>query len=146
MYLKLTFHKCCLNQKYLEIGSLRPIFKSHLKSSSYLHINQDGCETSGMGFFLRKWPKTRVFTYFGAQRGPKNWISEAQILPTFKSAFTEHVQQYWCETSENFFENITKDLNFCLFWGRPKWPKNWASDAYIPNSAARTCNDHVKQY
>ena len=39
------------------------------KSSNNWQVNQDWCETSGK--FLRKWPKTGIFTYFGTQSGPK---------------------------------------------------------------------------
>ena len=44
-----------------EIGPLKPIFKTPLKSSSNWHVNQNWCETSGK--FMRKIPKT--------QSGPK---------------------------------------------------------------------------
>ena len=71
------------------------------KSSSNWHVHQDWYETSGI-FFFRKWAKTRIFTYFGAQSGPKNRASEAYILFTSESTCNEHVKQYWCETSENF--------------------------------------------
>ena len=52
-----------------EIGPLRPIFNTPLKvAQSNWHVNKDWCETSGK--FLRKRPKTGIFTYFGARSGP----------------------------------------------------------------------------
>ena len=67
------------------------------------------------------------------------------ILHTYKSTSNKHVKQYWCETSENIFEKMTKDLHFDLFGG-PKWPQHWASDAHIPHTAESTWNEHLKLY
>ena len=39
------------------------------KSTCNAHVKQYWCETSEN--FLRKWPNTRIFTYFGAQNGPE---------------------------------------------------------------------------
>ena len=39
------------------------------KSSCNEHVKQYWCETSEN--FLRKWPKSRILTYFGIQNGPK---------------------------------------------------------------------------
>ena len=76
------------------------------KSSCNEHMKQYWCETNGK--FLRKWPKTAILTYLGAQSWPKNWASEAHILYTSKISCNEHMKQYWYETSGKFIR---------------KWPK-----------------------
>ena len=50
--------------------------------------------------------------------GPKvaqNWSSEAHILHTSKSTWSEHVKQYCCETSENFLRKWPNPRNFSYF-------------------------------
>ena len=57
----------------------------------------------------------RNFDLFGGPKWPQNWASEAHILHTSKSTWNEHVKQYCCETSENFFEKLPNTTNFSYF-------------------------------
>ena len=56
--------------------------------------------------------KTGIFTYFGAQSGPKIGPLMPIFFHTFKSTCNEHVKQYCCETSENILRKWpnTRDL------------------------------------
>ena len=128
MYLKLTFHKWCLNQKYSEIGSLRPIFKSPLKSSSYLHIKQDGCETSG-------------FLFWENDRRPEFWLilgpNVAQKIGSLRPKLSTHLKVLSLSMCSNtdvkplktFWENNQRP-EFLLILGPPQMaPKygRWCS-------------------
>ena len=49
--------------------------------------------------FLRKWPKTGIFTYFGAQNGLE---IGPQIVHISESNSNEHIKQDRCESRGNF--------------------------------------------
>ena len=90
------------------------------------------------GIFFRKWPKTRIFTYFGVQSGPKI----GPLRPIFQYL------QWACEAimmwnQWKLFEKVTKVQNFDILWG-PKWPKNWAFEAHIVHISESCSNDHKK--
>ena len=57
-----------------------------------------------------------IFTYFRAQNGPKNRVSEGHILHTSKSNSNEYVKQDWCESSGNFWQ-ISYKPEFSPVWG-----------------------------
>ena len=86
------------------------------KSSSNWRVNQNWCKTSGKMF--TKWTKTGIFTYLGAQSRQKIGLLGAHILHTSKSTYKGRVKQYWCESSENLWENDQRP-EFCLIL-RPK--------------------------
>ena len=91
-------------------------------------------------FFLRKWPKTRIFT----QSDQKNWL----LRSIFSTHLTVFAMSIWSNTdvkSVTTFWEMTKELNFDLLWD-PKWPKNWAPEAHILHTTESTCNEHEKQY
>ena len=90
------------------------------KSICNKHVKQDWCEN-----FLRKWPNTRMFTYFGAQNSLRNWAFEAHIVHISKSSSNEHIKQDWYESRGKFL--IFEKLNFDSFGG----PKIWAFGAYL---------------
>ena len=82
------------------------------KSSSNWHVHQDWCETSGK--LLRKW--TAFFTYFEAQSGPKF----GPLMPIFSThlevlLMSMSRKQYYCETSENFWESDQTPEIFTYF-------------------------------
>ena len=72
------------------------------KSTSNWHVKQDSWETSGI--CLIKWPKTRVFTYFGAQGG--------HFSHTRVSTHNMPVNQVSRSCIKNF---IFKNSHFLLF-------------------------------
>ena len=115
------------------------------KSSSNRHVKQHWCKTNEN--VLRKWPKTGVFTYFGAQSDPK--------IEPLRSILSTHLKvlamSVWSNMGatpvKTFWENDQRP-EFLLFayLGAQSGPKNWASEAHIPHTAETTCNEHVKQY
>ena len=136
------------NQSVPVIVPLRPIFHIPLKVAHLDMHNKDWCQPSGNLF--RKWPKTGIVTYFGAQSGPKNGTSEANDFDTYQSIHNEHVKQYWCWACEiilvlnqwKLFEKNDQRDEFYLSWVL-KWPPNvpysthcwkyfeWASEAIL---------------
>ena len=97
------------------------------KISSNWHVHQDWCETSGK--CLRKWPKTGILTYLGAQSGPK--------IGPLRTIFSTHIKvlgmSMWSNTvgkPVRTFEKVTKHQKFVLIWGS-KWPRNWAFKRHI---------------
>ena len=85
------------------------------------------------------------FDSFRCPYGPQNWVCGAHFPHTTKRTCNDHVKRYWCETSENVLRKWPKTTILDLFWGH-KWPRNWASEAYISHTSKSTCNEHVKQY
>ena len=86
------------------------------KNSSNWHVHQDWCETSGQ--FLRKWPKTGILTYLGAQSGPKT----GPLRPIFSTYIKVLGMSMWSNTVVKVFLKVTKHQKFVLLWG-PKWPE-----------------------
>ena len=89
------------------------------KSSSNWHVNQDWCKTNGN--FLKKWPKTRIYTYLGTQSDPKIGL----LMPIYSTHLNKFASM-WSNILGNqwkLFEKITKDQNFHVFWD-PKWPQS----------------------
>ena len=83
--------------------------------------------------FLRKWPKTGILTYFGAQSGLKIGL----LKPTFSSPLKVLRMSMWSNNDVKpvkIFEKMTWDQNFHLFWD-PKWSQNWASEAQIQHTS-----------
>ena len=64
----------------------------YTSSGSNWRVHLDWCETSGR--FLRKWPKTRIFTYFGAPSGPKI----GPLRPIFYTHLEVHAMSMWSHT------------------------------------------------
>ena len=95
-----------------------------------------------VGMFLENDQRPEFLLIWGP-KWPKNWSSEAHILHISKSTWNEHVKQYCCETSENFWE-ITKHQNLFLLWG-PKWPRNWAFEAHILLISESSSNAHINK-
>ena len=83
------------------------------KSTSNWYVNQDWCEISGQ--FMRKWSKTGIFTYFGAQGSPKIGL----LGPIFITNLKVFAMSMWSNTDMKplkTFEKIIKNQNFYLFW------------------------------
>ena len=57
-----------------------------------------------------------------SRKWPKNLTSDAHILHTFKRTCTEHVKQYWYESSESFLRKWPKTLTLTYF-GAQNGPK-----------------------
>ena len=106
------------------------------------HLKQEGCETSGK--YLRKWLNTGIFTYSGAQSGPKT----GPLGPIFSTHLKVLAMSMWSNTGvkpvKTFWKNDQRP-EFVLLWG-PKWSPNCAFKAHIPHTTECTCNEHVKQY
>ena len=113
-----------------EIGPPRPIFNTPLKVAQVdMYTKIDVKPTSGN--FLRKWPKTLSFTYFGGPKWPKNSASEAHILRTSKNTRNELVKQYCADVKPvKTFEKVTKHQNLDSLWDK-KWPRNWYFEVHI---------------
>ena len=104
------------------------------------HAKQEWCEAHRK--YWKKLLKTWTMIYLGSQNDPENWASEANIQHASKSSSNWHVHEDWCETSGKFFEKMTKDRNFYLFWS-PKWSQNWSSDAQILHTSKSTRNEAI---
>ena len=141
-----------------KIGSLRPISSIYLKvlaMSMWSNIDVKPMKT-----FLRKWPKTGILTYFGAQSGPKI----GSLRPIFHTSLKVLAMSMWsntdvkpvktlCKSDERperleraykarlmwmhrkLFSKIVKNLNFDSFGG-PKLLKIWP--LYTPTRVAPT--------
>ena len=104
-------------------------------------MHQDWCATSEK--FLRKWPKTGMLTYLGAQSGPKI----GPLRPIFYTHLKVLGMSMWSNTvvkPVKTFEKETKHQKFFLLWG-PKWPRNWAFEAHILHISESSSNVHIKQ-
>ena len=112
------------------------MMRNHFRTQN--DLKQYWCETSEN--FLQKWPKTGIFTYFGAENGPK-------IEPLRPIVYTHlKVVTMTCETVPmwnhlKLFEKMTKDHNFRPIWG----PKIWALEAHIVHISRSSSNEHIKQ-
>ena len=85
----------------LEIGPLRPIFNKPQKVAQIdMYTKTDAKPVENF------WENDlrRIFTYFGAQSGPKIGPLRPVFFHISKSVCNEHVKQYWCENSENFLK------------------------------------------
>ena len=93
--------------------------------------------------FFRKWPKTGILTYLGAQSGPKIGL----LRPIFSTQLKVLGMSMWSNTVvkpvKTFWE-ITKHQKFFLLWG-PKWPRNWAFEAHIFHFSEGSSIAHIKQ-
>ena len=67
--------------------------------------------------------KDRNFYLFWGPKWPKYWTPQAHIPHTSKSTCNEHVKQHWRQTSENFFEKVTKVPIFFTYFGVRNGPK-----------------------
>ena len=125
-----------------KIGPLRPIFHTFLTVHAMnMWSNTD---VKPVKTFLRKWPKTGIFTCFGAQNGleigpqivhifdsfegPKNLASVSYLLHTYKSISKELINQVSSESSGNFAGKLAKTYILTYFgsiWGQ-KRPENLA--------------------
>ena len=102
----------------------------HTSESTYNeHVKQYWCETGE--HLLRKWPNTRILSYFGAQNGP-------EIGPILYASPNEPIQQDWCESRGIFFNKTFDYLNFDSLGG-PKCPKN------ILHAYGGSCNELVNE-
>ena len=105
-------------------------------------VNQDWCKTNGN--FLRKWPKTGIFIYSGAQTGPKI----GPLSPIFSTHLEALAMSMWSNTDvkpvKTFYENDERP-DFWLILD-PKIAPKLGFDAHLPYTDESTCNEHVKQY
>ena len=76
------------------------------KSTCNEHVKQYWCVTSEN--ILRKWPNTRIFTYFGAQNDPEIEPLRPILYTSLKSSSKEHIKHDWCETRGNFLTKYSK--------------------------------------
>ena len=94
------------------------------------HVKQEGCETSRK--YIRKWLKTWIMFYLGAQNDPEIGPLRLILNIPLKVAQIDMLTKTDAKPVESF-EKMTKDRNFHLFWC-PKWPKKldrWGS--YSPH-------------
>ena len=92
---------------------------------------------------LGKLPNTRIRPIWGPKVAQK-WASDAHILHSSKSTCSEHMKQYWCETSEKVLIKWPKTRIF-IYFGAQNDPKIGPL-RHILHSSKRSCNEHVKQY
>ena len=86
--------------------------------------------------------KDRNFYLFEGPKWPKNGASEAH---TFKSTCNEHVKQYCCETSENFFWESDQTPEIWLTLGPKITHKLGLWGPYILHISESSSNKHIKQ-
>ena len=97
--------------------------------------------------FLRKWPNTRILTYFGAQNGQEiGRAFEAHIVHISESnsnASSYKARLVWIKTK--LFNKIFKNLDLTHL-GAQNDPTIWASGAYLLDTYKNSSNALVKQF
>ena len=73
--------------------------------------------------FDKKWPKSEFLLIWGPKVSQKLNLWGPYILHTSKSTCNEHVKQYWCETSKNFFRTWPKKARILTYFGVKNGPK-----------------------
>ena len=85
-------------------------YSTHLKKVAQWHIHQDWTETSGA--FLRKWPKIRIFTYFGAQSSPEI----GPLRPIFSTHLKVLAMSMWSITGVKPVKTFWEIGQIPAFW------------------------------
>ena len=101
------------------------------KDSSNWHVNQDWCKTK----YLRKWPKTRIFTYFVIWSGPK--------IGPLRPIFSSHLKLLAMSMRSNtdmkrmriftyFWAKMAPKLGHCVPYSTHGWMYlQWACEAVL---------------
>ena len=110
--------RCNLNSSLRNRASGAHHWNTH-KNNPNKHVKQDWCQTSGK--FLRKWPKTRIFTYLGAQSGPKIGPLGRLYSPLIYKYLHRACDR--CESRGNLLTKYSKTW-ILTHWEAKKRPKN----------------------
>ena len=110
------------------------------------HVKQEGCETSGK--YLRKWLKSWIMFYLGAQTLPENRASGANIQHTSKCSSNWHVNPDWCETSGKCLKKLPKSGILTYFWAPKFLPRRLIFSTHLKVLATSwgPCSTHRWKY